>query len=113
MHGPGLARQVLQQHVRRERFVGLVRGRERADDLVAVEQRELAGTRLFLQAHQLELIELGEELVERDLIHDVAERTARVAGRREPHHGRGEVAEDVGLGVPDEHLVRRHSRRRR
>ena len=92
---------------------GLVRGRERPDDLVAVEQRQLSRTRLLLQSHQLELIELGEQLVERELIDDVAERTARIAGRRIPPPGARQVAEDVGLGVPDEHLVRCGSRRRR
>src|SRR4029078_12539022 len=66
----------------------------------------LAGTRLFLQSDQLELIELGEEFVERRLIHDVAEHTARVARRRRAPPRTREIPEDAGLGVPDEHLVR-------
>ena len=76
-------------------------GRERADHLVPVEQGQLAEPRLLLQAHQLELVELGQELVERELIDDVAERAARVAGRRRSlHQGRGRSRRRSGSAFP-------------
>ena len=73
LHAARLDREVLQQHPRRERLVMLVIAGERTHHLGAAVQRKLPRLGFLLQAHQVELIDLGEQVVEGFLIQQVAE----------------------------------------
>src|SRR4029077_6269276 len=82
VHRARLARQGLEQHAGRQRLVAFMSGRERAEHLAVVVERQVTWTRILLEPDQTELVDLGHQLVERELRENFAERSYRLCGDR-------------------------------